>query len=388
MKNMKTKIPKKILILTLTGMMGAAYFPLLPLKTAIANGFVGTWGEWSGWIEQEGQTLDEISTVSFYSTPDAKKVVCQAVRGTDNGIWTRRSANDTDVTFGTWYKNGETSGRVSMGITGDGAGHLRVVQAVRGARDNGLFMRYSSDCQNWSNWTLEGETLGNVTFVSTNSYNVASTLYMAARGTDNGVWTRYTTDAINWSSWVKNGETSGDIAMEYVCSFNYNQCRLFQYVKGSKDNLLFQRSTVDGVNWSAWGKDTYDFPYQVLDIEVKTFSSSEGELFLSVRDTSNRVWTRRDSVFYADRTQWETSGLTLSRPSLSTIPPTPVIQTVRGTDNGIWNRRYTGGVWSDWSKNGETTSPLNTFDHNGKLYQYVRGARDNKIFMRFANTII
>jgi hypothetical protein len=288
-------------------------------------------------IVLNGETLEiEMSRIAVETF---KGRLYQSVRGTDNGVYTRSSADG--VNWSSWVSNGKTLEAPELEVFNG-----RLYQSVRGM-DDGVYARSSSDGINWSSWVGNGKTWSAPELEAFNGR-----LYQTVQGIDNGVYTRSTADGANWSSWVGNGATLETPELE---AFNG---RLYQSVRGT-DNGVYTRSSADGINWSSWvsnGK-TWDAP------ELEAFND---RLYQSVRGTNRDglgdvVYTR-SSVDGVNWSSWSGNGFTRSTPTL-TVFNDRLHQTIEGTDSpyGKIYSRYstnsTATAWSPWKEYGGLTNP-------------------------------
>ena len=117
----------------------------------------------------------------------------------------------------------------------------RIYQSVRGT-DNGIYNRSSADGTNWTAWqNLGGATLGGPDLEVFNGR-----LYQSVRGTDNGIYNRSSVDGTTWTAWQNfGGATLADPELEV---FNG---KLFQAVQGT-DNAIYTRYSSNGTNWNVW----------------------------------------------------------------------------------------------------------------------------------------
>jgi hypothetical protein len=140
-----------------------------------------------------GGTIDTTEAVVFNSR------LYQAIRGLDNGIWTRSTADGTS--WNTWARNGGTADRIEMTEF-----NTRLYQAIRGL-DDGIWTRSTADGSTWTSWVRNGGTIDAIEMTV-----FASRLYQAVRGLDNCIWTRWTTDGTSWSAW--QGSCPGSARIE------------------------------------------------------------------------------------------------------------------------------------------------------------------------------
>ncbi|QSV61685.1 MAG: BPSL0067 family protein [Dolichospermum sp. DL01] len=258
--------------------------------------------------------------------------IYQSVRGTDNGIYNRSSADGTNWTA--WQNlGGATLGGPDLEVFNG-----RLYQSVRGT-DNGIYNRSSVDGTNWTAW----QNFGGATLSGPDLEVFNGRLYQSVRGTDNGIYNRSSVDGTNWTAWQNfGGATLSGPDLEV---FNG---RLYQSVRGT-DNGIYNRSSVDGTTWTAWqnfGGATLSGP----DLEV-----FNGRLYQSVRGTDNGIYNR-SSVDGTTWTAWQNfGGATLADPELEVFNG-KLFQAVQGTDNAIYTRYSSNGTnWNVWEERGGLT---------------------------------
>ena len=161
--------------------------------------------------------------------------IYQSVRGTDNGIYNRSSADGTNWTA--WQNlGGATLGGPDLEVFNG-----RLYQSVRGT-DNGIYNRSSVDGTNWTAW----QNFGGATLSGPDLEVFNGRLYQSVRGTDNGIYNRSSVDGTTWTAWQNfGGATLADPELEV---FNG---KLFQAVQGT-DNAIYTRYSSNGTNWNVW----------------------------------------------------------------------------------------------------------------------------------------
>lgn len=234
----------------------------------------------------------------------------------------------------------------------------RLYQSIRGT-DNQVYVRSSTDGQNWSAWVGNGSTLASPEFEIFNNR-----LYQAIRGTDNQIYTRrLRLDGVTWSEWRTEGGTT--LATPEMEAFNG---RLYQTIRGT-DDQVYIRSTADGLTWTTWefgNGATLDTP------KLETFN---GRLYQTIRGTDNEIYTRRLRLDGVTWSAWQASGgRTLDAPEMEAFNGR-LYQVVRGTDNQVYLRSTAdGNIWTGWA--GAGSSALETPElivFNGRLHQTIRG---------------
>ena len=299
--------------------------------------------------EREGGTLGNISMLVF------NNALYQAVRGTDDGLYTRWTTDGENWTG--WYKDRQTSSTLINMAVFNG----RLYQALRGT-DNGIYTRSTADVKTWTSWEKNGSTHGDVTMMVFNNR-----LYQAVRGTNDGIYTRYTTDGQAWTSWVNSGSTKGNVSMVV-----FNNA-LYQAVRGTDDGL-YTRWTTDGETWTGWYKDRQT---SGTSINMAVFN---GRLYQALRGTDNGIYTR-STADVKTWTSWEQSGSTHSDVTMMVFN-NRLYQAVRGSNNEILTRFSSDGqTWTDWQEDGTTAGEVMMAVFNNRLYQAIRNL-DNGIYTR------
>ncbi|MEM7065305.1 MAG: peptidoglycan DD-metalloendopeptidase family protein [Cyanobacteria bacterium P01_B01_bin.77] len=296
---------------------------------------------WTPW-QQEGKLTFEASEIEAVDFNDR---LYQSIRGADNQIYTRSSADGQS--WSSWQHGGATLETPELEVFNG-----RLYQTIRGT-DQQIYTRYTVDGQIWSGWQHGGATSDTPELEAFNGR-----LYQTVRGTDSQIYTRYTVDGQTWSGWQHGGATLNAPKLEV---FNG---RLYQTVQGT-DSQIYTRYTVDGQTWSSWQHSgaTLNAP------ELEVFN---GQLYQTVRGTDQRVYTR--STADGDTwSGWVGSGLTLDTPELAAFNG-HLYQTIRDTDNNVYVRSTEDGVnWTSWLNNGTTGSRPTLSTFNGTLFQSIGG---------------
>jgi hypothetical protein len=159
----------------------------------------------------------------------------QTVRGTDNQIYNRSSADGTNWTA--WQNfGGATLGGPDLEVFNG-----RLYQTVRGT-DNQIYNRSSADGTNWTAW----QNFGGATLSGPDLEVFNGRLYQTVRGTDNQIYNRSSDNGSNWTSWQNfGGATLADPELKV---FNG---KLFQAVQGT-DDRIYTRDSFNGTNWNGW----------------------------------------------------------------------------------------------------------------------------------------
>jgi hypothetical protein len=283
--------------------------------------------------------------------------------------------------------------------TADGGSYAgdRIVQTVRGS-DNGIYTRFSNNGSSWSKWSASGKkTIGKPSqTVLPGDFGSSDTLIETILGEGGFIYTRTTTDGINWTNWTgPNGRAISTPSHVVVFDSQVNDDVIIQTVRGS-DNGIYTRRSYDGINWEPWsGRNgsTIDAPSQVIvwdDDEIRY------AIVQTVRGSDNGIYTRRSTNAGRNWSTWSSrSGSTIDTPTQLRFTTFPnfdefVIETIRANGNGIYTRRSddAGKTWSAWTgpigSTIDVPSQVMIYDPsigNYHIVQVVRGS-DNGIYTR------
>ncbi len=202
---------------------------------------------WTNWARGGNITLASKPEQVFWNSK-----LIQFARGTDNGLYSRYTADGT--TWSTWARN---SGGITVldetSTTGFdfGASNVKLQQVVRGT-NNGVYFRNSADGLSWSNWAR----LGNLTAAEKPFINTAPNagcggayvMRLFAKGTDSRLYSAENpgTDSLdfgfsiflNWSG--DTAITLGNNLVETRYSPTTGFYSTIQTVRGS-DNKVYLR---------------------------------------------------------------------------------------------------------------------------------------------------
>lgn len=239
---------------------------------------------------------------------------------------------------------------------------------VQVASNGAINTRTSFDGENWSDYTVSGNTNEKVTQVS-----FENKIIQAHRGQNNEIYTRFTTDGVNWSGWQNSGGTLGDITMKVF------KDTLVQSVFGT-DSMLYTRSTKDGVGWSNWSSS-------IRVIESSVFASTGNTLFQTVRSSGGTISIRSST----DGVNWGvffSNGAALIKPTLVSSGST-VIQAVSGTDNGAYVRSVSDNGISPWKEIGKTFFEVDAgFNSNVAYVSYTSTANNSETCNHYSTDMI
>ncbi|MFF5481919.1 glycoside hydrolase family 27 protein [Streptomyces sp. NPDC012935] len=160
------------------------------------------------------------------------------------------------------------------------------------------------------------------------------------RGADSRVYRRVFADG-RWVGWQSLGGRVTDAP-----SVAFTDPAHWTLVARGADGRIVQRGPSSG--WSSLGapgdRPTYGRPSAVVD--------ARGRVHVAVRTSADDVWTRvRDAS--GEWSQWSSLGGTVSgSPTLVAVGDAVVLY-ARAGDYTLWQRRYDGAAWQDWSKREE-----------------------------------
>jgi hypothetical protein len=189
-------------------------------------------------VEEVGHYLDSQINVQD-AAGDEGDIFSRLVRGQSISAGELVSLHGEDDTA-TFTLNGQNIA-VEMSKVAMEVFNNRIYQSVRGT-DNGIYNRSSADGTNWTAWqNFGGATLGGPDLEVFNGR-----LYQTVRGTDNQIYNRSSADGTNWTAWQNfGGATLADPELKV---FNG---KLFQAVQGT-DDRIYTRDSFNGTNWNGW----------------------------------------------------------------------------------------------------------------------------------------
>jgi hypothetical protein len=189
-------------------------------------------------VEEVGHYLDSQINVQD-AAGDEGDIFSRLVRGQSISEGELVSLHGEDDTA-TFTLNGQNIA-VEMSKVAMEVFNNRIYQSVRGT-DNGIYNRSSADGTNWTAWqNFGGATLGGPDLEVFNGR-----LYQTVRGTDNQIYNRSSADGTNWTAWQNfGGATLADPELKV---FNG---KLFQAVQGT-DDRIYTRDSFNGTNWNGW----------------------------------------------------------------------------------------------------------------------------------------
>lgn len=251
---------------------------------------------WSTWQEGNGITVkSEPDLIAYQATnTPGSGVFFMTAYGTDNGIYTRSSNNGT--TWTAWTRGGDITLKAKpttsvWGMLNASLGYYdawKLVQTGYGS-DNGLYTRTSLNGTTWTAWARGGAiTLAS----SVEQVDYAGKLAQFARGTDNGLYSRYTTDGSVWTAWTRNsgGITVLDETTTTVGLFG-STGKLLQVVRGTDKGLYF-RSSTNNTSWTDWARlgnlTAADKP--TITTSRNSGCGTENVMRLYSRGTDNRLY--------------------------------------------------------------------------------------------------
>lgn len=318
----------------------------------------------------------------------------------DIGAYEYIDSHGSETIWSQWEQNGgKTSAAIAMESFNG-----KLYQAIRGnSYPYYIYIRSSVDGANWTDWDrfgVSGKTSAEVslaTYTPTEgAYAGEMRLFLAVRGNSLEIFTKSMgIDEVWEDTWNQNGGKSGaGIAM-----VEYDN-KLYQIIRGqSSQGQLWARYSVDGV----FDYDPITNPSDIYEqwtmIKGKTQNTPAVEAFgnklvLSVRGNSDQIFNAysEDGTFDLSETGEgfiENGGATSLSPSLAEHNG-KLYQSVRGNNSAkIWNRFTTDisnpYAWDSWSEEGGATpNKISIESFDGYIYQFVRG-NSGEIFGRRSN---
>lgn len=220
----------------------------------------------------------------------------------------------------------------------------RIVQVVKGANSNNLFIRSTVDgnfdeSEEKEQWILiDGQTSESPS-LATFSIDGNERLYLSVMGKSGKIFTRSTIDGIKWTDWSNyNGKT---ILGPSMLSF---EDRLYQVIRGQSTNNIYIRSTKDG---------QFD---GLLNKQVDT----------------EEEW----SII---------PGQTISQPKIILFNNKLYLFVIGKSGSLYQSYMINGEMWSTWIK--VTNKQVDTFSvvaYDNKLFSYIRYTLDQSSYFRFS----
>ena len=367
----------------------------------MTNGVSWSENDWS-----PTQTLDDFSQeiidgklVQSYQGTDGQKYVRHTPDGKD---WSEWATVDAALDQAQWRRdeipdvaretsNLDLENAVSYEFQG------RTVQLVRDAGDvNGyVYQRTSADGgKTWTDWTYSHmrSNPDDIKILATDNR-----LFQVVRHPSNNiVYVRHSTDGENWSGWIKtanNWGTTGDFEADVIDD------ELVIGVRYNGNNHVYTRS-FDGTRWKPW--DSASHP------ALQEFSQElvEGRLIQTYRGLDDIAYTRHtpDGENWTDWTpidevlatsKWEQENIPDVKDTTEKLNPKNIVRTEfdnklvevsLSPDNYIYDRYSTdgGATWSQWKQNQASIGReggLRFFQVGDKLFQ-VQKNDNNRIYYR------
>ena len=294
------------------------------------------------------------------------------VRGTDNGVYW--NSYNSVPSWGSWQSLGGATPSPPGICEVFGFGQVWVV--VRGT-DNGVYLKYWY-AGAWSGWI--SPTGGGATIDQPACAYLYPFLHVVVRGVGNELyWNSYGNSG--WSGWVDLHGTSASAPV--LVSMPWLN-RIDLVVQGT-DNGIYHKAYTSGswsANWDSPGGKTLSRPAAAFLTYVSWCPSCYelDYLELVVRGTDNNVYENFYEISpYTGWAVWSSlSGATLSAPTLaydangcspgSTVNCNSIdALAVRGTDNAVYRKTFTG-FWSvSWDSPGGSIA-------NSPALAYVPGS--------------
>lgn len=306
---------------------------------------VNTW-------ERDGRALSDITMAVF----DGR--LYQALRGMDNGIYIRSTADGQ--TWTAWSKQGATKGHVGMAVFNG-----KLFQTVTGSSSKYVYTRSTADGTAWSPWKYTDTT----TVMTGSDISLAvfnGRLYQAGRGPGDRIYWRSTADGENWSAWSHDGATKGGVSMAVFDG------KLYQSVTGQDSKYVYTRSTADGTAWTSWKYTDTETVMKGLNISLAVFN---GNLYQAGQGPDDEVYWRStaDGETWSD---WQRGGKTIGDVSMAVFG-NRLYQVAQGSNNEMVMRfTIDGQNWTGWKADGTTGDVVRMAIFENKLYQAIRGLND------------
>jgi hypothetical protein len=215
---------------------------------------------------------------------------------------------------------------------GDG-GHFEIV--ARGT-DNALWHRYWDwHVGSWSSWeSLGGKLSSGPGCVSWGPNRVD----IVARAADNTVLHWY------WNGFWQSENLGGEISDEPdIASTEANKLDIF----GRSPNGSIAHRWFNGSTWAGW--ETLGTSGSIVS-GVSAVGSGGNRVDVVGRASNNSVY----HLYYSSGWYSENfGGIAQGIPDMSTWKPGNYDVWMRGTDNGLWQKWWTGSKWSDWGFTGQ-----------------------------------
>jgi hypothetical protein len=265
------------------------------------------WSQWFG----IGEMFDTASSVVI----DGR--IVQTVQGSGNWIYTRYSDNEGQ-TWSTWLRDGQMFSEASSVVI-DG----RIVQTVQGS-GNWIYTRHSDNKgQTWSTWLRDGQM-----FAPASSVVIDGRILQTVRGSGDWIFTRHSDNkGQTWSTWLRDGQMFAPASSVVLGN------RILQAVRGSSNDLYTRHSDNKGQTWSVWQK------HGKIGSAPELVSVDNTYAILTYTDINTDI----AYLTYKNLVGWSKSPVIVGKMlnASSTIYSGGVlIQTVRGTDNKIYTRRF------------------------------------------------
>ena len=209
--------------------------------------------------------------------------------------------------------------------------------------------------------------------------------HVFVRGTDGNVWQKYWTGAGGWQGWFNIGAPAGGFSGgPATISRNKDVCNV--YVRGN-DGALWQRAYYAN-SWHPWGRHNDG---GVLASEPALGSMGPNHEHVFVRGTDNQVYQK----FWTGPKGWS-GWFALGAPPVGFQGAPAVISRngsvcniyVRGGDNALWQKAWFNNAWHDWGRHNDggvlASEPAPGSMGPNHEHVFVRGT-DSQVWQKWWN---
>jgi Subtilase family/Peptidase inhibitor I9 len=216
------------------------------------------------------------------------------------------------------------------------------------ASDNQLYFRHwDSNQGTWTTWFhIPGPNNAPVTSepAVAKLTGIPGGLTLVVRGSDGQIhFKNY--NGQSWGTWVALGTPPGGATSNPSATL-HNGGVLHVVVNGG-DNAVWDRNWSDAAGWSAWGS----LGGVATSSPAIATTGNQRDMWLVVRGTDNGLWYRRFQADYFGWTSWSSlGGQTASEPAVVSRDNSGADVFLIGMDGKIQQRRYTASTWTKWMR--------------------------------------